>query len=95
LIEKDGGKRLFAYAHLYARLDCHLFPNLVSSVIKREATPFGQCRGVQAIGRVIQAEPEKVDSQTRNILRGFLTRLNEGTDRCYELSRIVKSLDAS
>jgi len=95
LKEGDGGKRLFAYAHLYACPDAPLLPELVDSVIENEATPFGQYWGLQAIGRVIQASPESVHSAVRDKLRRFLPQLKRGTDRYYELSKIMKSLDES
>jgi hypothetical protein len=95
LLEADGGKRLFAYAHIYARPDPQLLPDLVRSVTEQEDKPFGQYWGIQAIGRVIQAAPDTANSQTRDILRKFLTKLKKGTDRYYELSRIMQSLEPS
>jgi hypothetical protein len=95
LTETDGGKRLFAYAQLYARPDSQLLPELVRSVTQLEDKPFGQYWGIQAIGRVIQAAPDAANSQTRDTLRGFLTKLKKGTDRYYELSRIMQALGPS
>jgi hypothetical protein len=95
LTEEDGGKRLFAYAHSYARPEPQLLSDLVRCVTEKEDTPFGQYWGIQAIGRVVQAAPESVNLQTRNMLQNFLTKLKKGTDRYYELSKIMKSLDDS
>ncbi len=95
LTEDDDGKRLFAYAHLYARPEPQLLSDLVRSVTEKEDKPFGQYWGIQAIGRVVQAAPESVNSQTRNMLQNFLTKLKKGTDRYYELSKIMKSFDES
>jgi hypothetical protein len=95
LKEPDGGKRLFAYAHIYALPEPQLLPDLVHSVIEKEDTAFGQYWGIQAIGRVIQAAPESANLEIRNMLRSFLTKLKKGEDRYYELSRIIKSLDES
>jgi hypothetical protein len=95
LTEEDDGKRLFAYAHLYALPEPQLLSDLVRSVAEKEDKPFGQYWGIQAIGRVVQVAPDSVDSQTRNTLQNFLTKLKKGTDRYYELSRIMKSLDES
>jgi hypothetical protein len=95
LTEDDDGKRLFAYAHLYARPEPQLLSDLVRSVTEKEDKPFGQYWGIQAIGRVVQAAPESVNLQTRNMLQNFLAKLKKGTDRYYELSKIMKSLDES
>jgi hypothetical protein len=95
LTEEDDGKRLSAYAYIYARPEPQLLSELVASVADRETKPFGQYWGIQAIGRVIQTKPGSIDAQTRNSLRSFLTRLKKGTDRYYELSTIIKSLDDS
>ena len=95
LTEEDDGKRLFAYAHIYARPEPQVLSDLVRSVTEKEDTPFGQYWGIQAIGRVVQAAPESVTLQTRNALQNFLTKLKKGTDRYYELSKIMKSLDDS
>ncbi len=95
LTQDDDGKRLFAYAHLYARPEPQLLSDLVRSVTEKEDKPFGQYWGIQAIGRVVQAAPESVNSQTRNMLQNFLTKLKKGTDRYYELSKIMKSFDES
>lgn len=93
LMDDDGGKRLFAYAHSYANPQPQLLPELVRSVTEKEDKPFGQYWGIQAIGRTVQTAPEGVDLQIRNALRAFLGRLKRGTDRHYELSKIVNSLD--
>jgi hypothetical protein len=95
LTDRDDGKRLFAYAHIYAHPDPRLLPDLVRSVTQVEDKPFGQYWGIQAIGRVIQAAPDSVDVQTQVALRQFLTKLKRGTDRHYELSRILRSLEGS
>jgi hypothetical protein len=95
LSDKDGGKRLFAYAYLYARPNPQHLADLVHSVTEIENKPFGQYWGIQAIGRVIQANPDSVDTQIRNTLRKFLGTLEKGTDRYFELSKIMSALDNS
>jgi len=95
LAEEDDGKRLFAYARIYACPEPQLLSALVNSVTGREDKPFGQYWGIQAIGRVIQARPESIDARTQATLRTFLATLKRGTDRYYELSKILKSLDES
>ena len=93
LYEDDDGKRLFVYAHSYADPQPQMLPELVRTVTEKEDTPFGQFWGIQAIGRIVQAAPESVDLQVRSALRKFLATLQRGTDRYYELSKIVSSLD--
>jgi hypothetical protein len=93
LMEDDDGKRLFAYAHSYASPQPQVLRQLVRSVTEKEDKPFGQYWGIQAIGRVVQATPEGVDLPVRGALRKFLATLKRGTDRYYELSKIVSSLD--
>lgn len=95
LNDQDEGKRLFAYAYIYARPEPQVLADLVRSITEREKQPFGQYWGIQAIGRVIQSAPGSADSQIQNILRGFLTKLQKGTDRYYELSKIIKSFEDS
>jgi len=95
LTEEDGGKRLFAYAHMYARPEAGLLPNLVRCVTEKQDTPFDQYWGIQAIGRVVQSAPDSVNSQIKSALQTFLSKLKKGTDRYYELSKILKSLDDS
>jgi len=95
LMGDDNGKRLFAYAYIYARPDPQALPDLVRSVTGTEKQPFGQYWGIQAIGRVIQSAPDSANLQIRKSLRDFLTKLKKGTDRYYELSKIVKSFDDS
>ena len=45
LDEEDDGRRLFAYAYLYARPEHKLLPELVRSVTDIEKQPFGQYWG--------------------------------------------------
>jgi hypothetical protein len=95
LMDKDAGKRLFAYAYLYSHPDPAALADLVRSVTVMEDKPFGQYWGIQAIGRVILAAPKSINSNIREALQSFLTKLKKGTDSYYELSRILKSLDDS
>jgi hypothetical protein len=71
LSDKDGGKRLFAYAYIYARPNPQRLADLVHSATGNERTP----------------------PQIRNTLRVFLATLEKGTERYYELSKIMKALD--
>ena len=90
--EKDGGKRLVAYAALHA----HPRPELLEALIRAveaEDTAFGQYWGIQAIGRVLGTlDQNQISMKTVNGLRELLKRFKPGTDRYYELSRILKGL---
>jgi hypothetical protein len=91
LQERDGGKRLVGYAALYAHPDPEFLEDLVKSVMQVESTPFGQYWGILAIGSVIGTlEQNKVDPHVIRTLQEFLTSFKPGTDRHYELNRILK-----
>jgi hypothetical protein len=93
LREKDGGKRLLAYAATYANPNSELLNALVEAVTNLEDTPFGQYWGIQATGRVIgMMGRNHISESVVNALRDFLKRLKPGTDRYYELSRILTGL---
>jgi hypothetical protein len=93
LKEKDAGKRLVGYAALYAHPKADLLDELVDSVIAIEDRPFGQYWGIQAIGRVIGTiRQEQIGSHTIDTLQSFLERLKPGTDRYYELGRILEDI---
>jgi len=93
LTEKNNrGRRLVAYAYLLARPDPQYLEALVDSIINIEDKPFGQCWGIQAIGRVIASRSSgaTLDLRILTKLRSFLSHLTPGTDRYYELQRILQ-----
>lgn len=89
LRDDSSGMRLFAYAYLYARPDSRFLPELVASVTGKEHTPFGQYWGLQSIGHVMSTM-EHVPEEIKSKLRGFALRLPHGTDREYELKKLLK-----
>ena len=93
--KEDRGKRLSAYAYLWARPDYARLESLVDSVMKIEDKPFGQYWGIQAMGRVIASRPPrtKIDLRVLGKLRSFLSQLQPGTDRYYELQRILQGFE--
>jgi hypothetical protein len=95
LEEEDEGKRLFAYAYTYARPEPELLPELVRSVTNIKNKPFGQYWGIQAIARIIQRFPNSPSTEIANRLRSLMARLQKDTDRYYELSKIMESLEGS
>jgi hypothetical protein len=94
LREEDGGRRLAAYAYLYANPNFELLTDLVNSVIDIDDTPFGQYWGIQAVGKVIGGRKKTdIDPQLPERLEQFLAlRLKPGSDRYYALSRILRDL---
>jgi hypothetical protein len=91
LRDDDGGRRLLAYVFLYAKPDeRHLVP-LIESVTKKEDKPFGQYWGLQAIGRVL-SRTETVPPQAAKMLRAYSTTIPPGTDRDYELRKLLQQL---
>jgi hypothetical protein len=90
--KNNRGRRLVAFAYLLARPDPQYLEGLVDSVINIEDKPFGQYWGIQAIGRVIasQSSDATLDLRILTKLRSFLSHLTPGTDRYYELQRILQ-----
>jgi hypothetical protein len=94
LKERNRGKRLSAYAYLYANPDIAQLENLVNSVTQIEDKPFGQYWGIQAIGKVLGSRGNReVNRETLYRLRQFLSKLQPGTDRHYELTRILSGIN--
>jgi hypothetical protein len=94
LEESDQGKRLAAYAYLYANPDFAHLENLVNSVTQIEDKPFGQYWGIQAIGKVLGNRGNtEVSKEILDRLNRFLNRLKPGTDRHYELTRSLRSIN--
>ena len=94
LNDKDNGKRLIAYAAIYARPDCKYLQQLTSALTKVETTPFGQYWAIQALRKVIgKCDPNSIEKQTIVELRRFLQEeLSPSEDRYVELARILKEL---
>lgn len=89
----DLGRRLAAYAVLYARPDAAYAIPLVNSVIEVEPKPFGQFWGLRAIARLIEvAAPEAIDLNTARRLKEFRRHLPPASDRMFELRRILEQL---
>ncbi|MES1240847.1 MAG: hypothetical protein ABUT39_04450 [Acidobacteriota bacterium] len=85
----SAGMRLFAYAYLYARPDAQLLLPLVEAVTDKEDQPFGQYWGLQAIGRVM-AGATQIPLIVKSKLQTLGARLQPGTDRDYELRKLLR-----
>lgn len=84
------GTRLTAYVRLYVRPDAALLIPLVDSLIDREDKPFGQYWALRALRRVIEAGGgERMDNNTLRRLRRLDATVPPGSDRAYELARIL------
>jgi hypothetical protein len=87
------GLRLAAYAYLYAQPDYRFIEALVAGVTKVEDKPFGQYWGLQAISRVLASRGgASVSESVRSQLRQLSERLPRGTDRDYEVRKILLEL---
>jgi hypothetical protein len=96
LRSSDPGTRLFAYAYLNARPEGAPIADLVESLTRAEDKPFGQYWGILALGEVIRAtSPAQIGAAELSMLRDFKKKLEPGTDREYELKRILGSLPDS
>jgi len=94
LSSADGGRRLGAYAYLYARPQTEALSALVTAVVDRENTPFGWYWGIMAIGKLVRATDPPArpkDTLPRLVeLQAKLERERPGSDELYELSRLLK-----
>jgi hypothetical protein len=91
---EDRGRRLAAYAYLYARPDYNFLDELVESVTNREDKPFGQYWGLQSISRNLayrgrQTVPAGVVAR----LKSFAESLPRGTDRDYVVRDILREIE--
>jgi F0F1-type ATP synthase membrane subunit b/b' len=96
LVELDRGKRLAGYVYFYVKPDPDSLDKLIESVTGIEDKPFGQYWGIRAIGRVIeeaQRQQVEISTDVRERLRQYLTSLQPGWDRHYELTKVLEMLD--
>jgi hypothetical protein len=90
LAARDPGLRLAAYVYLYERPKTDLLPDLTDSVADLEMKPFNQYWGLQAVRRTIELpDARRLHTSIRNRLAKMEEELPPGTDRAYELRRIL------
>jgi hypothetical protein len=92
LESSDGGERLAAYSYFYARPRPSAASGIVSVLTRIEKTPFGQYWAIRALGSIMDAYPTSL-YRFLPILNNFLPELPAGTDRYYELSRIIDAAE--
>jgi hypothetical protein len=86
---KDQGKRLAAYARLYARPDPARLGELVNGLAGHKQRAFVQYWGIRAVGKVLAVSPGG-DGGALLQLRDFLQRgLVAGTERHKQLAGIL------
>jgi hypothetical protein len=92
LQSSDPGTRLAGFAYLYARPDSgSLMPVVQSLVLEYDA--FRQYWAIQALRRILSVSSQDAARAAERPLRGFLQQLQPGTDRHYELTRLLKDLE--
>jgi hypothetical protein len=87
LISADGGERIAAYSYYYARPDGAVVPDLTYA-LSAEQQPFGQYWAIRALSSIAESAPSSVQAFVP-AWKGFLAQLPVGTDRYYELSRLI------
>ena len=91
LVSPDLGTRVAAYSYLYANPDPNELQLLVDAVAKEPKDHrLGQYWGLRAIRRQVLADPNALDENQRNQLKGLLGPIGQGTDRAYEIREILK-----
>jgi hypothetical protein len=95
LSSPDEGKRLVAYALLYARPRADLLEEIINSVTQIENTRFGQYWALRAIGKNLagRTSREVSPSAVQHLRDWKRWSLTPGGDRYYEVSRILKQLN--
>jgi len=86
--KSNDGRRLAAYAYMYANPDPRWAPGLAGAILA-EPTPFGQYWAIRAIRRSIALDPSALDLNSRRQLEDLLSRLGPNTDRAYELRQAL------
>jgi hypothetical protein len=84
----NGGRRVAAYAYLYANPTPSQAAELVQALLA-EPTPFGQYWGLRALSRLVQRDPECLDSNSRRQLEQLAKSFGRDTDRINELRRVL------
>lgn len=85
----DAGQRLAGIAFLYARPDPAMLDELVEVITEKEDKGFNQYWGIKAISKILslQKQPNKEVLKT---LAKFADGVEEGTDRKYELRKLLQ-----
>ncbi len=85
----NQGRRMAGYAWLYAKPDPEAANLLVQTLTKSENSNFGQYWAIQALQKCLPMTDIRTEATLIPELRMFLSRLPPGSDRHYELSRLL------
>jgi hypothetical protein len=88
----DPGRRLAAYAGLYARPDPELLEPLATALATGRDARFAQYWGIRALGLVAEQRELSVPAPVKATLRGLAADLPDDSDRRAELDRVLASL---
>jgi len=89
LHSSDAGQRLAGIAFLYARPDPTMLEDLVGVITDKEDKGFNQYWGIKAIGKILSLQV-RPSGMILNKLAQFADRVEEGTDRKYELRKLLQ-----
>jgi hypothetical protein len=88
----DPGRRLAAYAGLYARPDPELLQPLATALAAGRDARFAQYWGIRALGLVAEQRDQPAPAAVMAALRGLAAELPDDSDRRAELDRVLASL---
>jgi hypothetical protein len=88
LESEDEGKRLAAIAFLYANPNPHAIDQLIASVTGQEDKAFNQYWGLRTIQKLLGVGGP-ISVMNFGKLREFAGHLRRGTDRYFEVNRIL------
>lgn len=88
LESEDEGKRLAAIAFLYANPDPQAIDELILSVTEQEDKAFNQYWGLRTVQKLLGVGGP-ISVMNLGKLREFSGRLRRGTDRYFEVNRIL------
>jgi len=83
-----GGRRLAAFVRLYVKPEGSYLLRLVDAFIS-EAQSFLQYWGLRALSRIVETDPDALDRNTLRRLEDFAEGLHAGSDRRYQINRIL------
>lgn len=93
LLSDRAGDRLAAYVSFISAPDPTMLQALTHSVSEIERQPFGQYWGLQAISRNMPVHSgTNIPPDVLKALERMALRMPEGTDRHYEISKILRSI---
>lgn len=92
MVDADNGRRLAAYAWLYARPD-NSYLSLLVDALTSDPIPFNQYWAIQSLGKIIALLPNaSPPPDIMKKLQTYYDGLQEGIDRKYELANILPAL---